>query len=134
VENYGKLAVRLLRRGYEPVVVIGPGERSIADAVCSAAGRSLPVVGEQQDVAGLASVAAGVSVLVGNDSGPMQTAARFGTPVVALFGPTEPCRTGPLGPEHHVLSCRNGLDDRIRSISVDDVEEAATAGGHFANL
>lgn len=36
-------------------------------------------------------------VLVTNDSGPMHIAAALGTPLVALFGPTEPRRTGPYG-------------------------------------
>ena len=35
--------------------------------------------------------------MVSNDSGPMHVAAAVGTPLVALFGPTEPRRTGPYG-------------------------------------
>ena len=34
-------------------------------------------------------------LMVSNDTGPMHVAAALGTPVVALFGPTEPRRTGP---------------------------------------
>ena len=40
------------------------------------------------------------------DTGPMHAAASVGTPVVALFGPTDPGHTGPLGDSHTVL-CRN---------------------------
>jgi lipopolysaccharide heptosyltransferase II len=36
-------------------------------------------------------------VLITNDTGPMHVAAAMKTPVVALFGPTEPTRTGPYG-------------------------------------
>ncbi|HTI99174.1 MAG TPA: lipopolysaccharide heptosyltransferase II [Dongiaceae bacterium] len=36
-------------------------------------------------------------LMVTNDTGPMHVAAALGKPVVALFGPTEPHRTGPYG-------------------------------------
>jgi lipopolysaccharide heptosyltransferase II len=36
-------------------------------------------------------------LMVTNDTGPMHVAAALGKPVVALFGPTEPRRTGPYG-------------------------------------
>lgn len=43
------------------------------------------------------------ALMVSNDTGPMHVAAALGRPVVALFGPTEPCRTGPYGQLQHVL-------------------------------
>jgi ADP-heptose:LPS heptosyltransferase len=43
------------------------------------------------------------SLAVTNDTGPMHVAAALGKPVVALFGPTEPARTGPYGQLEHVL-------------------------------
>jgi lipopolysaccharide heptosyltransferase I len=36
-------------------------------------------------------------LMVTNDTGPMHVAAALGKPLVALFGPTEPRRTGPYG-------------------------------------
>jgi ADP-heptose:LPS heptosyltransferase len=123
--RYGELAARLRVRGYEPVVVIGPGEEEAADELCRAARYECPVIGRNTDVAGLAAVAAGLRLLVGNDSGPMQLAACVGTPVVALFGPTDPNRTAPLGSRHRVVSPPPGCDDRMWGISVDEVEAAA---------
>ncbi|MDY6842726.1 MAG: lipopolysaccharide heptosyltransferase I [Thermodesulfobacteriota bacterium] len=37
------------------------------------------------------------------DTGPMHIAAAVGTPVVALFGPTSPSRTGPHGKKHVII-------------------------------
>jgi heptosyltransferase-1 len=42
-------------------------------------------------------------VYVGVDSGPMHIAAFAGTPVVALFGPTDPAKVGPYGEGHVVI-------------------------------
>lgn len=42
-------------------------------------------------------------LLVSPDSGPMHIAAAVGTPVVALFGPTNPARTGPYTRKAKVL-------------------------------
>ncbi len=46
------------------------------------------------------------TLLVTNDSGPMHIAAALGRPVVGLFGPTEPRRTGPYGQMDGALQMR----------------------------
>jgi 3-deoxy-D-manno-octulosonic-acid transferase/heptosyltransferase-1 len=51
----------------------------------------------------LAAVFQHAQVVVTTDSGPMHLAAAVGAPIVALFGPTAPWRTGPYGPSHVVL-------------------------------
>jgi lipopolysaccharide heptosyltransferase II len=42
-------------------------------------------------------------LLLTNDTGPMHVAAAMNKPLVALFGPTEPRRTGPYGQLENVL-------------------------------
>lgn len=42
-------------------------------------------------------------VVITNDTGPMHVAVAVRTPVVALFGPTDPRRTGPYGQVDRVL-------------------------------
>jgi lipopolysaccharide heptosyltransferase II len=44
------------------------------------------------------------SVVVIPDSGPMHLAASLETPVVALFGPTDPALTGPYGTGHTIIT------------------------------
>ena len=41
--------------------------------------------------------------MITNDTGPMHAAAALGKPIAALFGPTEPRRTGPYGQLQNVL-------------------------------
>lgn len=54
-------------------------------------------------------------MMVTNDTGPMHVAAALGKPVVALFGPTEPRRTGPYGQLERVrqlpLPCSPCMND-----------------------
>ena len=42
-------------------------------------------------------------LMITNDTGPMHVAAALGRPLVAVFGPTEPRRTGPYGRINDVL-------------------------------
>lgn len=75
-------------------------------------------------------------VMISCDSGPMHAAAALGTPVVALFGPTFPERTGPWGTGHRVLQAsrplshdayRRGDEGRhMEALDADAIVEAAT--------
>ncbi len=42
-------------------------------------------------------------MMISNDTGPMHVAAALGKPVVGIFGPTEPRRTGPYGQLQNVV-------------------------------
>lgn len=131
VRFFGELAARLRARGRESVILIGPGEEVIAEELRRAAQYELPVVGTDMDIAGLAATAVGLRVLVGNDSGPMQLAVSLGTPVVAIFGPTDRGRTAPRGSGHRVVFSTTGCGDCMRNISVDEVEAAIIDLDHW---
>ncbi|MEN8163464.1 MAG: glycosyltransferase family 9 protein [Acidobacteriota bacterium] len=102
-EYFGRLAALLKAGGFEPVVVIGPGEAEIARSMKRASGMDLPVVAEDLDAAGLGAVLTSLSALVGNDSGPAHLASVLGVRTVALFGPTDDRRTAPMTPPGMVL-------------------------------
>ncbi len=51
----------------------------------------------------LGSLLQEMDLVVTVDSGPMHMAAALGCPVVALFGPTDPHRTGPYGETHCII-------------------------------
>jgi heptosyltransferase-1 len=54
-------------------------------------------------LAGLIYATRQATAVVGLDSGPLHLAAALGKPGVALFGPTDPTRTGPFGGSMSVL-------------------------------
>jgi heptosyltransferase I len=81
----------------------GVEDQSLGQSLVSAVnGRCLDLTGQLTLPEMVEWVRAG-ELMVTNDTGPMHVAAALGKPVVALFGPTEPRRTGPYGQIEHVL-------------------------------
>jgi lauroyl/myristoyl acyltransferase/ADP-heptose:LPS heptosyltransferase len=74
-----------------------PGDAAITAQVAAGIdeGRVVNMAGATS-LAGFASALTGCRLLVSNDTGGMHLANAFGIPVVALFGPTNPIRTGPV--------------------------------------
>jgi lipopolysaccharide heptosyltransferase II len=105
LEYFAQAADRLQHDGAGRVVLFGgPGDRIQVDAVKRAM-RTEPVdLTGETPVGLLPALLKSAAVLVSNDSGPMHVAAAVGTPVVALFGPTNPVRTGPYGAGQVVLT------------------------------
>jgi len=106
LESFAAVADRLHEEGAGPLVLIGgPDDRADAQTM-----QALVKTSSIIDVTGLTQLGLlpallqAASVLVTNDSGPLHVAAAVGTPVVALFGPTSPVRTGPYGTQHRVLT------------------------------
>ena len=98
--NFARLADRLWNEaGMSAVLLGGPEEREAAQRVMAQA-RSAPIISavgvttEKQ----LAALIARLRVVVSGDSGPLHVATAMGTPVVALFGSTDPAVTGPWKP------------------------------------
>ncbi len=95
-----------LAETYEPTILLlgGPGreDRQAAEEVKSALfSATQPFV---VDLVGklewgeMAAIIERCSLFLGNDTGAMHLAAAVGTPVVALFGPSDPARYGPWDP------------------------------------
>ena len=90
-------------RSSQQIVLAGPKETWLAVRIHEESGKIHPVVGPDLDLGQLATVIAELDLLVTNDSGPMHLAAALGVPCLAIFGPTDPRRTRPVGQSHSVL-------------------------------
>lgn len=97
-----EIAVRLPE--YEFVLLGSPAEKELCVRVMDAA-KTIRVsdLSGQTTPGGLVEIIRHSEMLICNDSGPMHIAAAAGTPVVALFGPTDPSLTGPYGPQCRVI-------------------------------
>lgn len=87
----------------QQLILAGPDEVWMAVRMHEESGKIHPVLGPDLDLRQLATVLAHLDLLVTNDSGPMHLAAAVGTPCLAIFGPTDPRRTRPVGPAHRVV-------------------------------
>jgi ADP-heptose:LPS heptosyltransferase len=81
------------RSGMEVICVLGPAELDPPDSSL----RVAPRVVEAPSLEDLVSLLATARVYLGNDSGVTHLAAALATPVLAVFGPTDPARWGPRG-------------------------------------
>jgi heptosyltransferase-1 len=78
-------------------------ESSLASEIANAApGRTLNFAGKTS-LPELVEILRLSKALITNDTGPMHIAAALGKPVIGIFGPTDPKRTGPYGQISRVL-------------------------------
>ncbi|TAM56920.1 MAG: lipopolysaccharide heptosyltransferase family protein [Acidobacteria bacterium] len=95
IDRFVAVAQALDAEGVALVVVVGPGEEHVAaPLVANARARVAPTAWALDEIAALL---AACDAAVGNDSGLTHLAAAVGCPTVALFGPTAPARTAPVG-------------------------------------
>lgn len=141
-ECFAALGARLQADlGARLVLLGGPEDRAAAAAVAHRlAGACLDLTGRTTLRQALALLSQ-VQLLVANDSGLMHAAAALGTPVVAIFGSTDPHATSPFTEKvtviYHALPCSPCLKRTcdlgypcLTDISVQEVFEAAKGWVH----
>jgi len=138
VDRFASLGDRLADELGARVVILGSrDEKGLADGI--AAGMCHPPLDLTGCTLGeLGAILERVPLLITGDTGPMHIAAAVGTPVVALYGPISPERSGPLGAGHRIVmhgeldccpcnsfKCRNKVFRKcMEMITVDEVFSA----------
>ena len=103
-QGFAAVADRLVAEVGAAVVFTGAKEdRNAIDAIRSRMSRNSLDVSGKTDLMTLAAIYEIADGVISTDTGPMHLAAAVETPVVALFGPTAPWRTGPYGNRHRVI-------------------------------
>jgi lipopolysaccharide heptosyltransferase I len=123
--------------GWTPVVLWGPGETAIADAIVAASG-GVALRAPGTTFNDLLTLAGKAKVFVSGDTGPLHLACAMAAPVVALFGPTTPLRNGPWDDRdvsitrydqcacHYKRRCQQPERWCLQTITVDEVTRAIT--------
>jgi len=121
-------------RGLEPFVLWGPGEEPLARRVVESSNGAARLAPSTR-LADLVESCRSAALMVSGDTGPLHIATAVGTPVVSIFGPTDPVRNGPWATDDLTVSrfetCGCHYDRRCRqkqwcltTIPVTDVTAA----------
>jgi heptosyltransferase-2 len=143
--RYAALADILAERhGAECVLVGGIDDRARCEEIAARSKAGALVAAGETTVGELIALLALCQGFAGNDSGCMHLAGALGLPTVAVFGSTNPARTGPLGPQTRIISralecspclartCRFGHYNCLRDIAAEEVAGALEEFGVFA--
>ena len=137
-DRYGALCQEIRAKlGLRCVLNQGPGDVECIAAVKAASGEANPLA-YNGSLDHLMALLRNAVCVVGGDTGPLHRAAALGTPVVALFGPTDPARNGPYRPRagpakdivlrspHAVTTYKRGdrPDPSLLQLEVADVFDA----------
>jgi heptosyltransferase-1 len=101
---FGEVSRELAKRhDLRSLVLWGPGEEQIAGAV-AAASDNTAAVSPPTTIADIVSLTKAAALMISGDTGPMHIAGASGTPLVGIFGPTDPQRNGPWSEDDLVVS------------------------------
>ncbi len=145
--RFAEVAVRLAASHGVDLVLTGTAQdRAAVETVRQALGPRIDVIDlvGRADLVTLAAVLERVDLLVTGDTGPMHLAAALDIPMVAVFGPSDPSRWGPVSSAARVVRvslpcspcnrirrpparCRGHVPDCLASVDTDAVYEAAVA-------
>jgi len=91
------------RYGWRTVALWGPGEEPLARQVADASSGAA-IVAPPTTIADLVELSKAAALMVSGDTGPLHIAGAAGTPLVGLFGPTDPGRNGPWAAKDRSIS------------------------------
>ena len=101
-EKFARLA-DLINDKLQMKVVFTGSEKEPLEKITSLMTTESINLGGETTLLELACLYKKAQMVISTDSGPMHLAAAVETPVIALFGPTDPARTGPYGAGHTVI-------------------------------
>jgi ADP-heptose:LPS heptosyltransferase len=132
VAKYGALAGELIAHGITPVLIGGPDEKGLGEAIRAVAPRSRDLIGKTA-FADIAVLAREAGAAIGNDTGPMHLIAASGCPSVVLFSAeSDPKLCAPRGADVAVLRRESlaglGVDEVLRLLFARDGRMAKKSG------
>jgi ADP-heptose:LPS heptosyltransferase len=100
--GFAETARALRERGVGVVLVGTKGDEKLCREISAHCPDALDLAGKTSP-ADLGAIVRRSRVMISNDSGAMHLAVAMGTPVTAIFGPTDPVQVGPYGALENVV-------------------------------
>ncbi len=116
-ERYGEVARKLGNLGIRSILNYGPGEEELVRAAEAASGGAARPM--SCSISELIALTRRARLFIGGDTGPLHLAAVLRIPVVAIYGPTDPVRTGPYGTRSIVLRSAESVTTHARRCAPD---------------
>lgn len=104
VENFIKLGLMLVSKGWQIVVTGAPSEKDYAMGIRQGIGQNCIVAAGETSFRQSVTMCSFAAGCVTGDTAQMHAAAGCNVPTYAIFGPTNPVETGPYGNGHFVFS------------------------------
>jgi ADP-heptose:LPS heptosyltransferase len=143
--RFAEVAARLAdARGAAIVATGSAADRPLIDALVRALHPRSVIAADDENLLASAALLARIDLLITGDTGPMHLASAVGTPVVAVFGPSDPARYATRGPLDRVVRvdlpcspcnrirrpparCAGHTPDCLVHVAASDVYDAAIA-------
>jgi heptosyltransferase-2 len=122
-DRFVELGRRLIKDHGASILIFGssrPQEKVLNASITQGIGEGCLNLSGETSLLQLAALLRRCRVLVTNDTGTMHVAAAVGTQVVAIFGPTDPCTTSPLGKGHIIIRREVSCSPCLKSVCPDD--------------
>lgn len=123
-EHFSELGRRLARERACGIALFGgPDDSELCDGIREQIGDNAVNLAGRTSLKEWAALLACCDLVICNDSGGMHLAAAVGTPLVAIYGLTDPAKTGPLGSRCEIIRDENAA--AARDIPRDSQEARA---------
>lgn len=122
-ERFAELGRRLIKDRGASILIFGssrPREKVLNAVIAQGIGEGCFNLSGETSLWQLAALLRHCRLLVTNDTGSMHVAAAVGTRVAAIFGPTDPRTTSPLGEGHMIIRREVSCSPCLKRVCPED--------------
>jgi heptosyltransferase-2 len=122
-ERFAELGRRFIKDYGASILIFGssrPPEKALNTSIAQGIGAGCLNLSGETSLLQLAALLRRCRLLVTNDTGTMHVAAAVGTRVMAIFGPTDPRTTSPLGEGHVVIRREVSCSPCLKRVCPED--------------